>query len=87
MARGRADVEADGTHCSDGSHLARALLRCTDLTSHQIPEPGMRAFVAAAIGLAAALALVFAITAFGVPEGKTSPKPLLTTAPAAPGQD
>ncbi|MET9887005.1 SPW_0924 family protein [Streptomyces sp. NPDC006430] len=47
----------------------------------------MRAFVAAALGLAAALALVFAITAFGVPEGKTSPKPLLTTAPAAPGQD
>ncbi|MFD5508325.1 MULTISPECIES: SPW_0924 family protein [unclassified Streptomyces] len=46
----------------------------------------MRAFVAAAIGLAAALALVFAITAFGAPEGKTSPKPLLTTAPSAPGQ-
>ncbi|MET9691152.1 MULTISPECIES: SPW_0924 family protein [Streptomyces] len=46
----------------------------------------MRAFVAAVIGLAAALALVFAITAFGVPEGGTSPKPLLTTAPPAPGK-
>lgn len=44
----------------------------------------MRAFVAAVIGLAAALALVFAITAFGVPEGETSPKPLLTTAPPRP---
>ncbi|MFI8388086.1 SPW_0924 family protein [Streptomyces sp. NPDC085540] len=46
----------------------------------------MRAFVAAAIGLAAALALVFALTAFGVPGGETSPKPLLTTAPPAPGK-
>ncbi|MEU6209754.1 SPW_0924 family protein [Streptomyces sp. JL4002] len=46
----------------------------------------MRAFAAAAIGLVAALALVFAVTAFGVPEGETSPKPLLTTAPPAPGQ-
>ncbi|MEV8533028.1 SPW_0924 family protein [Streptomyces sp. NPDC051211] len=46
----------------------------------------MRALVAAAIGLGFALAIVFAITALGVPEGKTSPKPLLTTAPAAPGQ-
>ncbi|MFI8361120.1 SPW_0924 family protein [Streptomyces sp. NPDC085612] len=46
----------------------------------------MRAFAAAAIGLVAALALVFAVTVFGVPEGETSPKPLLTTAPPAPGQ-
>ncbi|MEU4123648.1 MULTISPECIES: SPW_0924 family protein [Streptomyces] len=46
----------------------------------------MRAFVAAVIGLAAALALVSAITAFGVPEGETSPRPLLTTAPPAPGK-
>ncbi|UQX00657.1 SPW_0924 family protein [Streptomyces sp. RerS4] len=46
----------------------------------------MRALVAAAIGLAAALALVLAVTAVGVPEGKTSPKPLLTTAPPAPGK-
>ncbi|QES50662.1 SPW_0924 family protein [Streptomyces venezuelae] len=46
----------------------------------------MRALVAAAIGLAAALAIVFAITAVGVPEGKTSPRPLLTTAPTAPGK-
>ncbi|RSS76767.1 SPW_0924 family protein [Streptomyces sp. WAC06614] len=46
----------------------------------------MRALVAAAIGLAAALLLVLAVTAIGVPEGSTSPKPLLTTAPAAPGQ-
>ncbi|MCF3185332.1 MULTISPECIES: SPW_0924 family protein [Streptomyces] len=47
----------------------------------------MRALVAAAVGLAAALALVLAVTAFGVPEGRTSPKPLLTTAPPAPGQE
>ncbi len=47
----------------------------------------MRAFAAAAIGLAAALALVLAVTALGAPEGRTSPKPLLTTAPAAPGQE
>ncbi|RKT04112.1 hypothetical protein BX286_2056 [Streptomyces sp. 3211.6] len=47
----------------------------------------MRALVAAAIGLAAALALVLVVTAFGVPEGRTSPKPLLTTAPPAPGQE
>ncbi|MEU9414224.1 SPW_0924 family protein [Streptomyces sp. NPDC051000] len=46
----------------------------------------MRALVAAAIGLVAALALVFAITAFGAPDGTTSPKPLLTTAPPAPGK-
>ncbi|MDX2394699.1 MULTISPECIES: SPW_0924 family protein [unclassified Streptomyces] len=46
----------------------------------------MRALVAAAIGLAAALAVVLAITAAGAPEGPTSPKPLLTTAPPAPGK-
>ncbi|MGW6783406.1 SPW_0924 family protein [Streptomyces sp. NPDC054987] len=46
----------------------------------------MRAFTAAVIGLTAAVALVFAVTAFGVPEGETSPKPLLTTAPPAPGK-
>ncbi|EDX24086.1 hypothetical protein SSAG_03963 [Streptomyces sp. Mg1] len=57
------------------------------LTPNQIPEEaGMRALIAAAIGLAAALALVFAVTALGAPDGKTSPKPLLTTAPSAPGQ-
>ncbi|MFF3688580.1 SPW_0924 family protein [Streptomyces sp. NBC_00390] len=41
----------------------------------------MRALVAAAIGLAAALALVLAVTGLGAPEGGTSPKPLLTTVP------
>ncbi|MFD0269971.1 SPW_0924 family protein [Streptomyces sp. NPDC127106] len=46
----------------------------------------MRALAAAAIGLAAALALAFALTALGSQEGETSPRPLLTTAPAAPGQ-
>ena len=46
----------------------------------------MRAFIAAASGLVLAVLLVLAVTAFGAPEGKTSPKPLLTTAPAAPGQ-
>ncbi|MFD3873852.1 SPW_0924 family protein [Streptomyces sp. NPDC058623] len=46
----------------------------------------MRALVAAALGLAAALALVLALTAAGAPEGTTSPKPLLTTAPPAPGK-
>ncbi|MER6130307.1 SPW_0924 family protein [Streptomyces sp. NPDC001795] len=44
----------------------------------------MRALIAAAIGLAAALALVFTLTAMGAPSGKTSPKPLLTTVPAHP---
>ncbi|MFH8980389.1 SPW_0924 family protein [Streptomyces varsoviensis] len=44
----------------------------------------MRALIAAAIGLAAALALVLAITAIGMPSGETSPKPLLTTVPAHP---
>ncbi|MER5727976.1 SPW_0924 family protein [Streptomyces sp. NPDC002138] len=46
----------------------------------------MRALVAAAIGLAAALALILTITAIGVPDGTTSPKPLLTTIPSAPGE-
>ncbi|MEV5378743.1 hypothetical protein B7P34_26795 [Streptosporangium nondiastaticum] len=44
----------------------------------------MRALVAAAAGLAAALALVLTVTAIGPPEGETSPKPLLTSAPAHP---
>jgi hypothetical protein len=44
----------------------------------------MRALIAAAAGLALALALVFTITAMGVPDGRTSPKPLLTTVPAHP---
>ena len=44
----------------------------------------MRALVAAAIGLAAALALVFTLTAMGSPSGKTTPKPLLTTVPSHP---
>ncbi|MCQ4081455.1 SPW_0924 family protein [Streptomyces sp. RB6PN25] len=44
----------------------------------------MRALIAAAIGLAAALALVLTITAIGVPTGKTSPKPLMTTVPQHP---
>ncbi len=46
----------------------------------------MRPFVAAASGLVLAVLLVLAITALGAPEGKTSPKPLLTTAPPAPGK-
>jgi hypothetical protein len=41
----------------------------------------MRALVAAAVGLAAALALVFTVTAIGTPPGETSPEPLLTTVP------
>ncbi|MGW2699583.1 SPW_0924 family protein [Streptomyces sp. NPDC001340] len=44
----------------------------------------MRALIAAATGLALALALVLAITAMGVPTGRTSPKPLLTTVPSHP---
>jgi hypothetical protein len=44
----------------------------------------MRALIAAAIGLAAALALVLTITAMGSPTGETSPKPLLTTVPSHP---
>ncbi|MFI8099982.1 SPW_0924 family protein [Streptomyces sp. NPDC086023] len=46
----------------------------------------MRALLAAAIGLAAALALALGVAAVGSPEGTTSPKPLLTTVPKAPGQ-
>ncbi|MBG0856134.1 SPW_0924 family protein [Streptomyces spinoverrucosus] len=44
----------------------------------------MRALIAAATGLAAAVALVLMITAIGAPTGETSPKPLLTTVPANP---
>lgn len=44
----------------------------------------MRALLAAAIGLAAALALVLTVTAIGAPAGHTSPKPLLTTVPSHP---
>ncbi|GAA2629296.1 SPW_0924 family protein [Streptomyces axinellae] len=44
----------------------------------------MRALIAAVIGLAAALALVFAITAVGAPPGETSKKPLHTTVPRHP---
>lgn len=44
----------------------------------------MRALIAAAAGLAAAFALVLAITALGSPTGGTSPEPLLTTVPAHP---
>lgn len=44
----------------------------------------MRALIAAAIGLAVALALVLTVTAVGAPPGKTSPKPLLTTVPEHP---
>jgi hypothetical protein len=47
-------------------------------------EAGMRALIAAATGLAGALALVLALTAMGAPTGETSPKPLLTTVPAHP---
>ncbi|MFI6643672.1 SPW_0924 family protein [Streptomyces sp. NPDC050504] len=41
----------------------------------------MRALIAAAVGMAAALALVLTVTAIGAPSGETSPKPLLTTVP------
>ncbi|MFF0227553.1 SPW_0924 family protein [Streptomyces sp. NPDC004629] len=44
----------------------------------------MRALIAAATGLVLALALVLAITVMGLPDGRTSPKPLLTTVPAHP---
>ncbi|MFH8793188.1 SPW_0924 family protein [Streptomyces sp. NPDC017941] len=44
----------------------------------------MRALVAAAVGLAAALALVLTVTAIGAPTGGTSPEPLLTTVPEHP---
>lgn len=44
----------------------------------------MRALAAAAIGLAAALALVLLLTAVGPPGGGTSPEPLLSSVPAHP---
>ncbi|MFE6827501.1 MULTISPECIES: SPW_0924 family protein [Streptomyces] len=44
----------------------------------------MRALIAAATGLAVALALVLTVSALGTPAGRTSPKPLLTTVPAHP---
>ncbi|MEU1949176.1 MULTISPECIES: SPW_0924 family protein [unclassified Streptomyces] len=44
----------------------------------------MRALAAAAVGLAAALAIVLTMTAIGAPSGETSPKPLLTTVPKHP---
>ncbi|QEV17560.1 SPW_0924 family protein [Streptomyces alboniger] len=44
----------------------------------------MRALIAAATGLAAAIALVLTITAIGAPAGETSPEPLLTTVPEHP---
>ena len=44
----------------------------------------MRALIAAATGLALALAVVLTISAMGTPSGRTSPKPLLTTVPAHP---
>ncbi|MGD3104885.1 SPW_0924 family protein [Streptomyces sp. YGL11-2] len=44
----------------------------------------MRALTAAAVGLAAALALVLTLTALGAPQSHTSPKPLLTTVPEHP---
>ncbi|MFI6337569.1 SPW_0924 family protein [Streptomyces sp. NPDC050535] len=44
----------------------------------------MRALIAAATGLAAALVLVLTMTAMGSPAGETSPKPLLTTVPTHP---
>ena len=44
----------------------------------------MRALIAAAAGLAVALALVLTVTALGTPTGRTSPKPLRTTVPAHP---
>ncbi|QNP73301.1 SPW_0924 family protein [Streptomyces roseirectus] len=44
----------------------------------------MRALIAAATGLAVALALALTVSALGTPTGETSPKPLLTTVPAHP---
>ncbi|MFE1288028.1 SPW_0924 family protein [Streptomyces sp. NPDC058751] len=44
----------------------------------------MRALIAVATGLAAALALVLTVTAMGSSAGHTSPKPLLTTVPKHP---
>lgn len=44
----------------------------------------MRALIASAIGLAAALTLVLTLCAIGTPTGSTSPEPLLTTIPSHP---
>ncbi|MFD4505145.1 SPW_0924 family protein [Streptomyces sp. NPDC058457] len=44
----------------------------------------MRALIAAATGLALAFALVVTVSALGSPDGRTSPKPLLTTVPSHP---
>ncbi|WP_106977150.1 SPW_0924 family protein [Streptomyces sp. NRRL S-920] len=44
----------------------------------------MRALIAAATGLAAAIVLFLTITAIGAPSGETSPEPLLTTVPDHP---
>ncbi|MFI0809783.1 SPW_0924 family protein [Streptomyces echinatus] len=44
----------------------------------------MRALIAAATGLALALALVLLIGALGPSPGRMSPKPLLTTVPPHP---
>ncbi|MFF7241237.1 SPW_0924 family protein [Streptomyces collinus] len=58
-----------------------------DLTTHQHQSAGrsrMRALLAAATGLALAVAAVLALTALGTPTARTSPEPLLTTVPAHP---
>ncbi|MEU9341031.1 SPW_0924 family protein [Streptomyces sp. NPDC048278] len=44
----------------------------------------MRALIAAASGLVLAVVLVVTISAVGSPDGRTSPKPLLTTVPSHP---
>ncbi|MEU8929494.1 SPW_0924 family protein [Streptomyces sp. NPDC048409] len=44
----------------------------------------MRALIAAATGLALAVALVVTVAAVGSPAGRTSPEPLLTTVPSHP---
>ncbi|MEU9973141.1 MULTISPECIES: SPW_0924 family protein [unclassified Streptomyces] len=44
----------------------------------------MRALIAAATGLALAIALVVTVGAVGSPAGRTSPEPLLTTVPSHP---
>ncbi|MEV7029856.1 SPW_0924 family protein [Streptomyces sp. NPDC093272] len=44
----------------------------------------MRALIAAATGLALAIALVVTVGAIGSPTGRTSPEPLLTTVPSHP---
>ncbi|AEY88745.1 hypothetical protein SHJG_3472 [Streptomyces hygroscopicus subsp. jinggangensis 5008] len=44
----------------------------------------MRALIAAATGLALALALVLTVSALSSPSCRTSPEPLLTTVPAHP---